>query len=124
MLARTVDKARAQLHGGKPGRYYITPGLSEWLLRKLRFSEAEFVDLVAHATDETQIVAEVQERCSPERIAHLNQYMESFTVAAVPEHMRERFFEDQGEAPAAELVIDAIERDDRHMASARANPVP
>ena len=50
MMARTVDKARALLPGGNPGRYYITPGISGWMLKKLGLSEAEFIEVLQIAT--------------------------------------------------------------------------
>ena len=113
MLPRTIDKARASLPGGDPGVYFITPGLSAWLLRKLRFTEDVFVELVRHADSEEQIAEIIAVRASEGRIEHLNDFMESFKVADVAEdHNFEKLY---GRCDPNELVIDVMARDDAKM---------
>lgn len=113
MLPRTIDKARALLAGGDPGVYFITPGLSEWLLRKLRFTEADFIETVRSANSEDQIAAIVLERSSLGRIEHLNGFMQTFKVAdvAADHHFEELY----GRCDPGELVIDVMARDDEKM---------
>jgi len=113
MLPRTIDKARASLVGGDPGPYFITPGLSAWLLRKLRFSEDEFIELVRSSEFEEQIAEIVQARASKGRIEHLNGFMETFKVADVAED--HHFEELYGQCDPDELVIDVMARDDAKM---------
>lgn len=113
MLPRTIDKARAMLAGGKPGVYFITPGLSAWLLRKLRFTEDEFIELVRDSDDESAIADIVAARASSGRIEHLNGFMETFKVAEVSED--HHFEELYGECEPDELVIDVVARDDAAM---------
>ena len=113
MLPRTIDKARASLTGGDPGGYFITPGLSAWLLRKLRFTEDEFVELVRNADSEEQIAEIVGARASEDRIEHLNGFMESFKVADVAED--HNFEELYGPCDPNDLVIDVMARDDAKM---------
>ena len=113
MLPRTIDKARASLAGGDPGVYFITPGLSAWLLRKLRFTEDEFVELVRNADSDEQIAEIVRARASEGRVEHLNGFMESFKVAEVSEdHDFEALY---GRCDPDELVIDVMARDDAKM---------
>ena len=113
MLPRTIDKARASLVGGDPGPYFITPGLSAWLLRKLRFSEDEFIKLVRDAGSEEQLAEIVAARATEGRIEHLNGFMESFKVADVAEdHNFEKLY---GRCAPDELVIDVMARDDAKM---------
>ena len=101
------------LDGGDPGVYFITPGLSAWLLRKLRFTEAEFLELVRSSDSEAQIAEVVQARASEGRILHLNGFMESFKVAEVSED--HHFEELYGHCEPDDLVIDVMARDDRKM---------
>jgi hypothetical protein len=113
MLPRTIDKARAMLAGGDSGAYFITPGLSLWLLRKLRFTEDEFVGLVRETDDEEQIARIVEARASSGRVEHLNGFMETFKVADVAED--HNFAELYGACEPDALVIDVMARDDARM---------
>jgi len=101
------------LAGGDPSAYFITPGLSAWLLRKLRFTEDEFVELVRTSDDERQIAEIVTARASSGRIEHLNDFMETFKVAEVSQD--HHFEELYGKCEPEELVIDVIARDDAKM---------
>ena len=113
MLPRTIDKARAMLPEGDRGVYFITPGLSEWLLRKLRYTEAEFIELVRLAESEEQIAEIIRGRASEGRIEHLNGFMKTFKVADVAED--HHFEELYGRCDPNELVVDVMARDDRKM---------
>ena len=49
MLARSIDKVRAQLPGGKPGAYVTERGLTKALLEMLGVTHDSFRDAVASA---------------------------------------------------------------------------
>ncbi len=116
LLPRTIDKARAFLPGGDPGSYFITPGLSEWLLGRLKLSEAEFVEIVRTAEDDDAVVAALGDRIPPERCERLNGFLETLSVSQTPPELVAQFVALYGPAVAGDtLVIDAIANDDRVM---------
>lgn len=114
VLPRTIDKARALLPGGRPGPYYITPGISIWLLRKLGFTEEEFIALVGSVHGENEIAAIVEERAVPERRARWNAFMEQLKIEGIAEDAKARAHE-YGPVEADDLVFDVIEADDAKM---------
>jgi hypothetical protein len=67
MAARTVDKLRASLPGGKLGSYHIS-GFSEVLFAKLGITEDELRAVVERAGGDADVAAWIRERCSPEAI--------------------------------------------------------
>ncbi len=71
MAARTVDKLRASLPGGKLGSYHIS-GFSEVLFAKLGITEDELRAVVERAGGDADVAAWIRERCSPEAIAAVN----------------------------------------------------
>ena len=118
MLARTIDKARAFLPGGDLGCYFLTPGLSEWLLGRLKLSEAEFIEIVRAAEDDAAVVAALGDRIPPERCERLNAFLENLSVAQTPPELHDQFVALYGpDVPGEMLVIDAIANDDRVMFS-------
>ncbi len=115
ILPRTIDKARALLPGGDPGPYYITPGISIWLLRKLGFTEQEFIELVGRVRHDGEIAAIVEERAVPERRARWNAFMEQLRVEGIAEDVKDRARLEYGPVDPKELVFDVIEEDDAKM---------
>ncbi len=115
VLPRTIDKARSLLPGGNPGPYYITPGISIWLLRKLGFTEDEFVALVGRVNAESEIAAIVEERAVPERRARWNAFMEQLKIEGIAEDVKERAVNEYGPVEPTDLVFDVIEADDAKM---------
>lgn len=113
MLARTVDKARALLPGGDPGSYWISPGLSAYLLGRLRISEEEFVAAVREAQSDDDVAAFVRARVDPGRIERIDATIGTLSVAQVTQELRERFVRTYGERPPGELIIDVLAQDDR-----------
>ena len=81
LLPRTIDKARAALHGGDLGEYHLTPGLSAMLLDEAAFTQAEFVELVHGAPDESAVANAVAQRVAPDRCERWNEALKNFRVA-------------------------------------------
>ena len=117
MLARTVDKARAALPGGEPGQYFITPGLSAWLLARLKLTETEFLELVRLAENDDAVVAALAGILLPERCERVNAFLESLRVQDTTPELREPFVRLYGSQPADALIIDVLTADDRAMFS-------
>jgi len=114
MLPRTLDKARALLPGGHAGEYFITPGLSAWLLGKLHIGEAEFVEIVRLANDEADVAAAIEARTDVERRERLNATLRTLRVAQISGDIRELFFTLYGpDLDPDALVIDILTDDDR-----------
>lgn len=114
MMARTLDKARALLPGGNPGRYYITPGLSAWLLGKLGLSEEQFSAIVAQAQCEDDVVARFDTLLPEEKREKINRFITRFTLNDVPEEMQRHILAAHPWGFDESLpVIEVIEEDDR-----------
>jgi hypothetical protein len=114
MLPRTIDKARALLPGGKPGAYFISPGMSEFLLGKLGVTEGDFIAIVAAAeNDEAVLRALPQDRIEPERCSKLSGFIETLTVGNIPGPQRESFDSLYGPQDPNALAIDVLIEDDR-----------
>jgi uncharacterized protein (TIGR00369 family) len=123
MMARTIDKARAQLEGGNPGDYYITPGLSAWLLRKLRFTEEQFVDAVRTVPNEDEIAHLIVQRADAGRIEHLNAYMSNVRVRDLPADMQAVALSAHPNARPDELLLKVLAESDRPTTHCYAAPV-
>jgi len=113
MMGRTVDKARALLPGGNPGQYYVTPGISAWILKRLGLSEAEFIDVVAAADDDAAVEAYIAPRVTDERRQKINDFVSRFTILDVGDEMRALFERHHpGFAEETTPIIELLERDD------------
>ncbi len=115
LLPRTIDKARAALPGGDPGTYFITPGLSAWLLSRLKLSEAEFVELVRDCAGEDELAAALADRIPPERCERLNAAMENLRVSQIAPEMQADFLRLYGPQDHDPLIFDVLLADDRAM---------
>lgn len=73
MLARTIDKVRATLPGGKLGDYQLHPGFSSRMFETLGLDEAEFIRRVSEAAGDDEIVAWVLATTTPEARAAYNE---------------------------------------------------
>jgi Domain of unknown function (DUF5069) len=71
MIARTVDKVRASLPGGKLGEYRID-GFSSYLLKKLGIQEKALRDAVASAASEEEVADWVRENSDPSTYRAIN----------------------------------------------------
>lgn len=80
-LPRTIDKLRAELPGGKMGRYLNEPrGLSSYLLHQLRIDMNELRAVVAAARDEAEVEAWLRERLDPVRVEETNRKMTALDI--------------------------------------------
>ena len=114
MMARTVDKARALLPGGNPGRYYISPGISAWLLGKLGFTEAQFLGIVAQSATDEEVAAHFSGILPDEKRRRINQFIQTFTIEDVPEEMQAVIKGSHTWSwPQGTPMIEALEEDDR-----------
>jgi hypothetical protein len=112
MLPRTIDKARALLAGGQPGRYFISPGISSYVLDKLGLKEAAFVAAVAAARDDADVAARVLAGVDAARIERWSSNLESLTVARIPSELRPAFDALYGPRAPGELVFEVLADDD------------
>ncbi|MBV8373321.1 MAG: DUF5069 domain-containing protein [Candidatus Eremiobacteraeota bacterium] len=80
MLARTVDKMRAELPGGNLGSYQI-PGLSTRLLDALGISHDALREAVAHANSDEEIAAWVRAHSDPSDYSAINAALQRRTIA-------------------------------------------
>jgi len=112
MLPRTIDKARALLPGGNPGVYFISPGISAFMLAMLAISEDDFVAVVATARDEAEVAAQVCASASPGRRARWTAVIEALTVAEIGPELRPVFDALYGPRRPYELVLDVLASDD------------
>ena len=112
MLPRTIDKARALLAGGEPGRYVISPGISSYVLDKLGVTEAAFVAVVAASRDDAEVAARVLAGVDAARIERWSSNLESLTVAGIPPELRPAFDALYGPRAPDALVFDVLADDD------------
>jgi hypothetical protein len=116
MLARTVDKLRAQLPGGNIGAYLNhDTGFSAFVARRVGLDMNAFREAVAEASDEDAIVAWLAARVDPAKAPELNAKLETFVV----ERMRR---EDQAlvrerhpvmaQRPDLAKILDILEAED------------
>ncbi|MGA7200777.1 MAG: DUF5069 domain-containing protein, partial [Candidatus Cybelea sp.] len=81
LLARTVDKLRAELPGGHLGPYLNhDTGFSAYLVRRLGLSMDELRQAVASAPDETSVVEWLASRVDAASAPELNAKLETIVV--------------------------------------------
>lgn len=79
MMARTVDKLRATLPGGKLGSYRIF-GFSSRMLEKLGISEDDLRNAVAAARSDADVAAWIRRHSDPSQYAAINAELEARTI--------------------------------------------
>ena len=79
MLARTIDKMRAQLPGGGAGSYHIS-GFSSRMLKALAIEEDDMRAVVALASTDDEVVAWVHKHSDASKYDEINAAMERLTV--------------------------------------------
>ena len=74
-LPRTIDKMRAELPGGNPGKYFVlnTRSISGYVLHKLKIDADAMRAVVARAKDEDEVVAWLRERIDPATVREVNE---------------------------------------------------
>ncbi|GAC1308710.1 MAG: hypothetical protein NVSMB19_22100 [Vulcanimicrobiaceae bacterium] len=118
LLARTIDKLRAELPGGHAGPYLNhDTGFSAFLVRRLGLDMAEFREAVASAVDEQAVTAWLASRIDVASAPDLNAKLESFVVERMsPEAqtlIRERH-PVMTVRPELSKILDVLDEDDRH----------
>src|SRR3954471_17733505 len=120
MLPRMIDVARAKLPGGKIGTYQIGRGMSRLVLAHLEITADEFVDVVAKAANEDEVVAKFADKRTPADNRMLNVRLRRITVADVPDDLRKSFERFYGaDLPANKRVFDVLEEDDARAFGAK-----
>jgi hypothetical protein len=112
MMARTVDKLRATLPGGKLGDYALK-GFSQRLLEHLGIKQSDLFAVVAVAAGDDDVAAWLRKHTDRARYAEINDYFANRKIGDVGD--REAF---EAKYPVAKglpddaLLIDMLERDD------------
>ena len=95
-LARTIDKARAALPGGALGEYRIaaseTSTLSILLLQRLGLTEPRFIDMVAQASCDNDIVQWIATNVRGSTVNDWNDWVSRLTIADCSEAGRMSLF--------------------------------
>jgi hypothetical protein len=113
MLPRMIDIARAKLAGGAIGDYQIGRGMSGVVLKHFRLSVDEFVGIVARAKDDSDVLSKLPGIPGQTDHSKLSSFLQSLTVADVPDDLRREFADFYGKnLPADRLVLDVLEEDD------------
>lgn len=81
-LPRTIDKARAQLPGGKPGVYNIA-GFSERLLEAIGVTETDFVEAVGMAKNDRDVVKWLRENAQMDKYQEIADYIKNRKLSDV-----------------------------------------
>lgn len=123
LMPRTIDKLRAMLPGGYPGEYIINfaepriRGISGYLLERLGITQADLLEAVRTADDDTAIAAWLRERVDTSQYPAVNQTLRHIK----PKHANdEAFFRNvYGPTlalhPNLEFIVDIIDADDRRL---------
>ena len=116
MLARTIDKLRAQLPGGNVGPYRIVPGFSERLLQIIGCSEEEMREVVARAKNEDEVVTWASARMDKEKLERYNERASKRCIADVDdlEDFAKRYPIIKG-MPHDTALFDVLDKDDASM---------
>jgi hypothetical protein len=115
MLARTIDKMRAQLPGGDPGAYRI-PGFSERLLNLLGIAEDDLQAVVAHATSDDEVAVWVRSHSDPSTYREINDTLSKRRIGDRTEAEMEAFvkrYPIAARLPRETLLFDLLDQDDR-----------
>jgi hypothetical protein len=113
MLPRMIDIARARLPGGAVGDYQIGRGISGVVLKHFRLTADEFVEIVAQAEDDNEVLSKLPDGLGQADHSKLSSFLERRTVADVPDDLRPEFQAFYGKnLPADRLVLDVLEEDD------------
>jgi len=113
-IPRTIDKMRALLPGGNPGKYHVE-GASLALLEGIGADPAQFQEVVASAASDADVAAWLQEHADLSQSASINErFMAIGPAEASPENL-EKFRADL-EPEIAQTTYatfsEALDRDD------------
>lgn len=118
-LPRTIDKARARLPGGNPGVYNIA-GFSARLLEHIGVSESDFIEAVAEAKTDHDVVLWLKQNAQMEKYAEVADYIKNrkYTDVQDPVAFAERY-PILKKNPQIVYLVDMLELDDAEMFPAR-----
>jgi hypothetical protein len=119
-MPRTIDKLRARLPGGDTGAYFINgkiPGMSDYLLQRLRIEEQALLDAVALASSDADVARWLREHADASEYSAINESIRRIRPkhAADPVYFAELYRETLAMHPELEFIIDIIDADDRRM---------
>jgi len=113
MLARTIDKMRAQLPGGNAGEYHIE-GMSQRMLTIIGVDAAAMQDAIARAASEEEVVAWVRAHADTSAYAKATHVMLNRAVSDIDPERRADFAKKYPgwAAVASGKLADIIDDDD------------
>lgn len=121
MLARSIDKMRAQLPGGDPGTYATNRGLTKMLLEMLGVTHDQFRSLVETAQSDDDVVQWFRAHADTSRYAEINDRLSRWTLADNPPERWEfidSLYPNRPAVPREEVnVFELLEADDRECFS-------
>lgn len=114
-LPRTIDKARARLPGGNHGVYNMA-GFSEQLLEHIGVTESDFIEAVAIANTDHDVVTWLKEHAQMEKYAEIADRIKNrkFTDVSNPAAFKERY-PILNRRPDLVYLVDMLEADDAEM---------
>jgi hypothetical protein len=119
MLARSIDKVRAQLPGGNPGEYVTERGLTKLLLEMLGVTHDKFRDAVASAHSDSDVVRWLSEHSDATRYREISDRLTRWTLADNPPErwdFIDSLYPNRPVGPREKVnVFDMLENDDREM---------
>lgn len=126
VLARSIDKMRAQLPGGKLGEYATNRGLTKFMLEQLGVTHDEFRDAVARAHSDDDIVRWLRERADTSRYPQISERLARWTLADNPPERWEavdKLYPNRPKGPRESVnAFELLENDDREMFAKPAQP--
>lgn len=115
-MPRTVDKLRAELPGGKMGKYLNEDdGMSAVLCKRIGVAMDELRAVVAAAQDEDEVAAWLRERVSPELADATSAKLATLNVDRLPPEFQARVRERHpvlAQRPELTIFFDIFEADD------------
>jgi hypothetical protein len=126
MLARTIDKLRAELPGGNRGAYQSERGLTILQLEMLGISRDELLDVVASAASDDDVVRWVHAHSDGSRYAAINQRLSQYTLADNPPERWayvDALYPNRPPLPREQVnVFDMLDQDDRESFPSSLSP--
>ena len=116
-LPRTIDKMRAELPGGNPGKYFVinTRSISGYVLHKLKIDADAMRAVVAQAKDEDEVVAWLRERIDPATVREINEKISAMRLDkldAEGEALIYKYHPEMRERSDVLTTFDLLEADD------------
>jgi hypothetical protein len=117
-LPRSIDKARAHRPGGVPGPYVLR-GFTQHMLDMLGITQEAFVEVVAVAASDDDVLTSILARTSPEQIATWNAWVSARQPRNGDRVAALESYPWLGERPELQLGLDVLEEDDNRYFAAR-----